>query len=217
MSLRVILLGPPGAGKGTQADWICEKNTIPKLSTGDMLRHAVQTGTELGRKAKSIMDNGNLVPDTIINELMLGRTKEPDCTNGFLLDGFPRTIPQAQFVLDCNLKIDLVLELDVDDEQLVKRLTGRRIHPSSGRVYHLEHNPPKVAGQDDITGEPLLQRDDDAEHTVRNRLEVYHEQTKPLVDFFRRAAQAQDIGNYAKVDATPDVTAVRNAIAALLA
>jgi len=190
---------------------------IPRLSTGDMLRSAVEAGTPLGQQAKSIMDAGGLVPDEVINKLMLARVGEPDCSRGFLLDGFPRTIPQAKFLLDSGPGIDLVLELDVDDEILVKRLSGRRIHPASGRVYHLEHNPPKVTDRDDETGEPLVQRDDDAEATVRNRLAVYHEQTKPLIDFFRRALETQQIGGYTRLDAAPAVEEVRTTMAALLA
>jgi len=217
MTLRVILLGPPGAGKGTQAEWACRAMNIPRLSTGDMLRSAVEAGTPLGQQAKSIMDAGGLVPDEVINKLMLARVGEPDCSRGFLLDGFPRTIPQAKFLLDSGPGIDLVLELDVDDEILVKRLSGRRIHPASGRVYHLEHNPPKVTDRDDETGEPLVQRDDDAEATVRNRLAVYHEQTKPLIDFFRRALETQQIGGYTRLDAAPAVEEVRTTMAALLA
>ena len=187
--MNIILLGPPGAGKGTQAKFITEKYAIPQISTGDMLRAAVKAGTPLGLAAKKVMDAGQLVSDDIIIGLVKERIQQPDCRNGFLFDGFPRTIPQAQALIDAGIKIDKVIEIDVDDEEIVARLSGRRVHESSGRVYHVLHNPPKVAGADDVTGEPLIQRDDDREDTVRKRLAVYHEQTKPLVDFYRDYAR----------------------------
>lgn len=186
--MRVILLGAPGAGKGTQAQVITEQFSIPQISTGDMLRAAVKAGTPLGQAAKKVMDAGALVSDEIIIGLVKERIAEPDCANGFLFDGFPRTIPQAEAMVDAGVDIDYVVELDVDDEEIVSRLVGRRVHPGSGRVYHVEHNPPKVEGKDDVTGEDLVLRDDDREETVRRRLEVYQSQTRPLVDFYRRLA-----------------------------
>jgi adenylate kinase len=187
--LRIILLGSPGSGKGTQARFITECFGIPQISTGDMLRVAVRAGTPLGLEAKKQMEAGSLVPDDIILGLIKERIAEPDCQNGFLLDGFPRTIAQAEGLADMNVTIDYVIEIAVDDEEIIRRLSGRRIHPGSGRVYHIEFNPPKVAGKDDVTGESLIQRDDDREETVRKRLEVYHRQTKPLVDYYRKAAE----------------------------
>lgn len=183
--MRIILLGAPGAGKGTQAKFICEKFGIPQISTGDMLRAAVKAGTPLGQKAKTIMDQGGLVSDDIIIGLIKERVTEPDCENGCLFDGFPRTIPQADALKNEGIKIDAVINFDVADEEIVSRLSGRRVHEGSGRVYHLIHNPPKQAGVDDDTGEPLVQREDDKEETVRKRLSVYHEQTKPLVDYYQ--------------------------------
>lgn len=191
MQMRAILLGPPGAGKGTQAQFICEKYAIPQISTGDMLRAAVKAGTELGLKAKDIMASGGLVSDDLIIALVKERIQEPDCANGFLFDGFPRTIPQAQAVVDAGIAIDHVVEIDVADEEIVARLSGRRMHEPSGRVYHVQHNPPRKEGVDDVTGEPLIQREDDKEETVRHRLNVYHEQTQPLVDFYQKLAQTQ--------------------------
>ncbi|HEY8386533.1 MAG TPA: adenylate kinase [Porticoccaceae bacterium] len=183
--MNIILLGPPGAGKGTQAKFITEKYQIPQISTGDMLRAAVKAGTELGKKAQSIMASGGLVSDDIIIGLVKERIQEDDCKNGFLFDGFPRTIPQAQALIDAGIRIDKVIEIDVADEEIVSRLSGRRVHEASGRVYHVVHNPPRVADVDDETGEPLVQREDDREETVRKRLAVYHDQTKPLVQFYR--------------------------------
>jgi adenylate kinase len=183
--MRIILLGAPGAGKGTQAQFIIEKFGIPQISTGDMLRAAVKAGTPLGLQAKDVMAAGKLVSDDLIIALVKERIAQPDCANGFLFDGFPRTIPQAQALLDADVAIDHVLEIAVDDEEIVKRLSGRRVHEGSGRIYHLIYNPPKTEGLDDITGEPLVQRSDDSEETVRNRLAVYHEQTEPLVGFYR--------------------------------
>lgn len=184
--MRVILLGAPGAGKGTQAQFICDKFAIPQISTGDMLRAAVKAGSELGLKVKEIMETGGLVSDGIIIDLVKERIQQDDCVNGFLFDGFPRTIPQAQAMLDANVTIDHVVEIDVADEEIVKRLSGRRVHPGSGRVYHTVYNPPKVAGKDDVTGDDLIQRDDDQEATVRHRLAIYHEQTAPLVQFYQQ-------------------------------
>ncbi|WP_303909221.1 adenylate kinase [Thiohalomonas denitrificans] len=182
--MRLILLGAPGAGKGTQAQFICEKYDIPQISTGDMLRAHVKAGTELGVAAKKIMDEGGLVSDDIIMGMVKERVKEPDCANGYLFDGFPRTIPQAEAMKASNIDVDYVVEIDVPDEEIIKRMSGRRVHPGSGRTYHVIFNPPKEEGKDDVTGEPLIQRDDDQEETVRKRLEVYHSQTKPLVEFY---------------------------------
>ena len=182
--MRLILLGAPGAGKGTQATFIKEKFNIPQISTGDMLRAAVKAGTPLGLEAKSYMDSGGLVPDAVIIGLVSERIKEADCQNGFLFDGFPRTIPQADAMKAAGVGIDYVVEIDVPDEAIVERMSGRRSHPTSGRTYHVKFNPPKVAGKDDITGEDLVQRDDDKEETVKKRLEVYHSQTKPLVKYY---------------------------------
>lgn len=188
--MRVILLGAPGAGKGTQAQFICEHYGIPQISTGDMLRAAVKEGSELGKKAKGIMDAGGLVSDGIIIDLVKERIKQPDCEKGFLFDGFPRTIPQAQALKDADVKIDYVVDIDVADGEIISRLGGRRVHPSSGRVYHLVFNPPQNEGKDDVTGENLVQRADDSEITVRKRLQVYHDQTRPLVDFYQQWAQS---------------------------
>ncbi|MCA0900694.1 adenylate kinase [Microbulbifer agarilyticus] len=187
--MRIILLGAPGAGKGTQAQFITEKFGIPQISTGDMLRAAVKAGTPLGLEAKDVMAAGKLVSDDLIIALVKERIAQDDCANGFLFDGFPRTIPQAQALLDADVSIDNVLEIAVDDEEIVQRLSGRRVHEGSGRVYHLVYNPPKSEGVDDVTGEALVQRADDTEETVRNRLSVYHEQTEPLVGFYRELAQ----------------------------
>jgi len=183
--MRIILLGPPGAGKGTQAQFICEQFGIPQISTGDMLRAAVAAGTPLGQQAKAIMESGGLVSDDIIVGLVKERLEAPDCEGGCLFDGFPRTIPQAQAMVDEGISIDHVLEIAVSDDEIIKRLSGRRVHLGSGRVYHVDYNPPVDSGVDDETGEPLIQRDDDQEDTIRNRLSVYHDQTRPLVDFYR--------------------------------
>jgi adenylate kinase len=183
--MRLILLGAPGAGKGTQAKFICEKYGIPQISTGDMLRAAVKAQTDLGLKAKSVMDAGGLVSDDIIIGLVKDRIREADCANGFLFDGFPRTIPQAEAMVEAGVDLDHVVEISVDDEAIVARLSGRRVHPGSGRIYHVQHNPPQREGLDDDTGEPLVQRDDDSEETVRKRLAIYHSQTSPLVNFYR--------------------------------
>ena len=187
--MRLILLGPPGAGKGTQAAYIMKKYNIPQISTGDMLRAAVKDGTDLGLEAKKFMDAGGLVPDTVIIGLVKERINQDDCSNGFLFDGFPRTIPQANALNDAGVDIDYVIEIDVNDEEIIKRLSGRRVHPESGRTYHVLFNTPKVEGIDDVSGEPLVQRDDDKEETIKKRLEVYHEQTELLIGYYSDLAQ----------------------------
>ena len=192
--MRLILLGGPGAGKGTQANYIKEKYQIPQISTGDMLRAALKQGTKLGLEAKSYMDSGGLVPDDVIIGLVKERIKENDCKNGFLFDGFPRTIPQADAMKDAGVAIDAVVEIDVPDEEIIKRMSGRRAHLASGRTYHIIYNPPKADGKDDVTGEPLVQRDDDKEETVKKRLEVYHAQTEPLVDYYKKWAATGKAG-----------------------
>ncbi len=212
--MRVILLGPPGAGKGTQAAHLCETFDIPQISTGDMLRAAVKAGTPLGREAEKVMKSGGLVSDDIILGLVKERVGQDDCRNGFLFDGFPRTIAQAEALKDQGIKLDFVVELQVDDEEIVGRMSGRRVHPDSGRVYHVEHNPPKVEGKDDVTGEDLVQRDDDKEETVRKRLEVYHDQTKPLVDYYQKLAGSGEPNapRYVAVDGLGEVDVVRQRI-----
>jgi adenylate kinase len=209
--MRLILLGAPGAGKGTQARYITEAFQIPQISTGDMLRAAVKEGTELGQKAKAIMDSGGLVSDDIIIGLVKERIGRSDCAKGFLFDGFPRTIPQAQAMVDAGVTIDHVVEIAVDDEEIVARLSGRRVHPGSGRVYHVTHNPPKVDGVDDETGEPLVQRDDDREETVRKRLAVYQEQTRPLVDFYGDMS-GPEAPAYHRIAGTGSVDAIRDKV-----
>ena len=210
--MRLILLGPPGAGKGTQANFIREKYGIPQISTGDMLRAAVKAGTALGKEAKKVMDAGHLVSDDIIIGLVKERLKKPDCRNGYLFDGFPRTIPQAEAMEEAGIGIDHVLELDVPDAEIIARISGRRVHPASGRVYHVKFNPPKVEGKDDRTGEPLVLRDDDREETVRERLEVYRRQTRPLVEYYQRVAPAK----YRKISGSGSVEEVKQrAFAAL--
>jgi len=207
--MRVILLGSPGSGKGTQAQFITEKYAIPQISTGDMLRAAVRAGTELGIAAKKIMDEGGLVSDEIILGLIKDRITQADCAKGFLLDGFPRTIAQAEGLIAMGIEIDHVIEIAVADEEIIKRMGGRRVHSESGRTYHIEFNPPKVADIDDVTGEALIQRDDDKEVTVRKRLDVYHEQTKPLVDFYGEAAKQEKVifSTVAGVGSVTDITA----------
>lgn len=190
--MRLILLGPPGAGKGTQAASITRKYGIPQISTGDMLRAAVKAGTSLGVTAKRIMDTGGLVSDEIIIGLVKDRLREPDCQSGYLFDGFPRTIPQAEAMKSAGVGLDFVLEIDVPEQDIIERMSGRRVHPASGRTYHLKFNPPKSAGKDDATGEELIQRDDDREETVRNRLEVYRAQTRPLIDYYGDWAKTGD-------------------------
>ncbi|MHC9510278.1 adenylate kinase [Kangiella sp. M94] len=212
--MRIILLGAPGAGKGTQAQFIKEKYDIPQISTGDMLRAAVKAGTELGIQAKQKMDAGELVSDDIIIGIVKERVKEADCANGYLLDGFPRTIPQADAMRENNINVDYVVEIDVDHEEIVKRLSGRRVHPASGRVYHVTYNPPKEAGKDDVTGEPLIQRDDDKEDTIRRRLAVYVEQTKPLIEYYSDWAEkdADAAPEYVRVEGVGSVEDIRDAI-----
>ncbi|MBI2380060.1 MAG: adenylate kinase [Gammaproteobacteria bacterium] len=217
--MRIILLGGPGAGKGTQAQFIKDRFGIPQISTGDMLRAAVKAGTELGLKAKAIMDAGQLVSDEIIIGLVKERVKEADCVKGYLLDGFPRTIPQAEAMREHGIDVDHVVEIQVDDEEIVRRMSGRRSHPASGRVYHVVYNPPKSEGLDDVTGEPLVQREDDKEETVRKRLSVYHEQTKPLVEYYGSWAAAGTAGapRYHVVNGLQAVEAVTADILAQLA
>ncbi|NOL49722.1 adenylate kinase [Pelistega europaea] len=213
--MRLILLGPPGAGKGTQASFITQKYGIPQISTGDMLRAAVKAQTPLGIEAKKVMDAGKLVSDDIIIGLVKDRLAQPDCANGYLFDGFPRTIPQADALKEAGIKLDYVVEIDVPSEAIIERMSGRRIHPESGRSYHIKFNPPKVEGKDDVTGEPLIQRDDDKEETVRKRLDVYQEQTRPLVDYYSSWA-AQDATNaprYVKVSGVGKVEEITQRIA----
>jgi adenylate kinase len=190
--MRLILLGPPGAGKGTQANFIKEKFGIPQISTGDMLRAAVKAGTPLGLEAKKVMDAGGLVSDDIIIGLVKDRLQQDDCKSGYMFDGFPRTIPQADAMKDAGVPIDFVLEIDVPDAEIIERMSGRRAHLASGRTYHVKYNPPKVEGKDDVTGEDLVQRDDDKEETVKKRLDVYHSQTKPLVEYYSKWAASGD-------------------------
>ena len=206
--MRVILLGAPGAGKGTQAKFICEKYGIPQISTGDMLRAAVKAETPLGLEAKKVMDAGGLVSDDIIIGLVKDRIAKPDCSNGFLFDGFPRTIPQAEAMVTAGVAIDDVVEIAVDDEEIVSRLSGRRVHPGSGRVYHIRFNQPIKDGLDDVTGEPLVQRDDDTEATVRNRLKVYHDQTSPLIDFYQ-AMVGKEAPRYHRIEGVGSVEDIR--------
>ena len=216
--MRIILLGAPGAGKGTQATFIKEKFNIPQISTGDMLRAAVKAGTPLGLEAKGHMDSGGLVPDAVIIGLVSERIKEADCANGFLFDGFPRTIPQADAMKDAGVAIDYVVEIDVPDSAIIERMSGRRSHPASGRTYHVKFNPPKVAGKDDITGEDLVQRPDDAEETVKTRLDVYHSQTKPLVDYYANWAASGTAGapKHVKVNGLGELNSIRDNIFAAL-
>ena len=216
--MRLILLGAPGAGKGTQAAFICQKFGIPQISTGDMLRAAVKAGTPLGLEAKAVMDAGKLVSDDLIINLVKDRIAEADCANGFLFDGFPRTIPQADAMKAAGVKLDYVLEIDVPFEAIIDRMSGRRQHPPSGRTYHVKFNPPKVEGKDDVTGEPLVQRDDDKEDTVKKRLQVYSNQTRPLVDYYSNWAKADPASapKYRSISGTgsvEDITA--RALAAL--
>jgi len=215
--MRMILLGAPGAGKGTQARFITEKFGIPQISTGDMLRAAVKAGSTLGLKVKGVMDSGGLVSDEIIIELIRERIAQPDCTQGFLFDGFPRTIPQAEALRDAGVAIDNVLEIAVEDEEIVSRMSGRRVHPASGRVYHVLHNPPKVPGKDDESGEDLIQREDDKEETVRHRLALYHSQTKPLVDFYQKLAVTTGRPRYSRIEGIGSVSEITARIQAALA
>jgi len=210
--MRLILLGAPGAGKGTQANYIKEKYNIPQISTGDMLRAAIKAGTEMGLAAKKVMDAGQLVSDDIIIGLVKDRLKEADCANGYLFDGFPRTIAQADAMKDAGVKVDYVLEIAVPDEAIVERMSGRRSHPASGRVYHVKFNPPKVEGKDDVTGEDLVQRDDDKEETVKKRLEVYHNQTEVLLGYYNQWAESGEPGapKYRKIEGLGKVEEIRD-------
>ena len=210
--MRIILLGAPGAGKGTQAQFICEKFGIPQISTGDMLRAAVKAKSDLGKQVEEVMVSGGLVTDDIIIALVKDRIKEGDCGNGFLFDGFPRTIPQAAALIEGDIQIDIVLEIDVNDDEIVKRLSGRRVHVESGRTYHVVYNPPKLAGADDVTGGELIQREDDKEETIRNRLNVYHLQTKPLVDFYTKLSNSDTNVRVIKVNGLAKVDAIREEI-----
>ena len=214
--MRVILLGAPGAGKGTQARFITEKFGIPQISTGDMLRAAVKAGSPLGLKVKGVMDSGGLVSDEIIIDLIKERITQADCAQGFLFDGFPRTIPQADALQEAGVSIDNVLEIAVDDEEIVSRIAGRRVHSASGRVYHTEHNPPKVAGIDDETGDELIQRPDDSEEVVRKRLALYHEQTKPLVEFYSNLSATGGTPKCSKVEGVGSVDEITAKVMAAL-
>ncbi len=216
--MRLILLGAPGAGKGTQATFICQRYGIPQISTGDMLRAAVKAGTPLGVAAKKVMDSGGLVSDEIIIGLVKERIAQPDCAGGFLFDGFPRTIPQADAMKAAGVRLDVVLEIDVPDAAIIERMSGRRAHLPSGRTYHVRFNPPKVEGVDDVTGEPLIQRDDDKEETVRKRLEVYQRQTRPLVDYYGRWAATGDAGapRYARISGSGSVDEITARVMAAL-
>jgi adenylate kinase len=217
--MRLILLGAPGAGKGTQAAALCEKYGIPQISTGDMLHAALRTGHPLGQKAKKYMEAGQLVPDLLIVALVKARIARPDCANGFLFDGFPRTIPQTEALEETGVHVDYVVELDVHDDEIIQRLCGRRVHPGSGRTYHLEFNRPQVADKDDVTGEDLVRRDDDEEATIRTRLEVYHAQTTQLAEYYSAWADTGDerAPRYRKVDGSGSVEEVRDRILAALA
>ena len=215
--MRVILLGAPGAGKGTQAQFITEKFGIPQISTGDMLRAAVKAGTPLGLQVKDVMASGGLVSDEIIIALIKERIVAEDCANGFLFDGFPRTIPQAEALKAGGVVIDNVLEIAVDDAEIIQRMSGRRVHPASGRTYHVIYNPPKVEGKDDVTGEDLIQREDDQEETVRKRLELYHAQTKPLVDFYQGVAAAEGLPKCSCVQGVGSVAEITAKVLEVLA
>ncbi len=212
--MRIILIGGPGAGKGTQAGFICARFGIPQISTGDMLRCHIRDGTDLGRAARAMMDAGRLVPDDIILELVRERIGRDDCANGYLFDGFPRTLVQAEAMREAGIDADAVVEIAVDDEEIIRRMSGRRVHLPSGRTYHVEFNPPREAGRDDVTGEPLVQRDDDREDTVRARLAVYHAQTEPLIEHYRRRAAAGEPGapRYVRVDGVGSVESIRDRI-----
>lgn len=216
--MRLILLGGPGAGKGTQAGYIKDRYRIPQISTGDMLRAAVKAGTELGKEAKGYMDAGALVPDAVIIGLVKERIREPDCERGFLFDGFPRTIPQADAMKEAGVVIDAVVDIDVPDEEIIRRMSGRRVHLASGRTYHVVFNPPQVEGKDDETGEPLIQRDDDKEATVRKRLEVYHDQTEPLIGYYRDWERRGQAGapKYLRIEGVGKVDEIRDRIFASL-
>ncbi len=211
--MRLILLGPPGAGKGTQASFITEHFGIPQISTGDMLRAAVKAGTPLGLQAKQVMESGGLVSDDLIIGLVQDRLQQPDCKSGYLFDGFPRTIPQADALKNAEVALDFVLEIDVPEEEIIERMSGRRVHPASGRTYHIKFNPPKVEGVDDVTGEALVQRDDDKEETVRHRLSVYREQTRPLVDYYSSWADSDpNAARYRKINGVGSLSDIRQRI-----
>ena len=214
--MNLILFGPPGAGKGTQAKMLIDKFNLVQISTGDMLRSAVKSKSELGNKVEQVMASGGLVTDEIIIELIKERLQQSDCDKGFLFDGFPRTIPQAQALADAEIGIDLVLEINVPDDEIVKRLGGRRVHPDSGRVYHVSYNPPKVVDRDDITGEQLIQRADDSEDTVRTRLEIYHEQTQPLVSYYKGLMRSGEKVRFVTLDGVSSVEKIRDQIADLI-
>jgi adenylate kinase len=216
--MRIILLGAPGAGKGTQAQFICEKFGIPQISTGDMLRAAVKASTPMGQEAKKIMDAGGLVSDEIILGLIAERLKQADCTKGFLFDGFPRTIPQAEALRTQGIDLDYVLEIDVADEEIIKRMSGRRVHTTSGRTYHVVFNPPKTEGKDDTTGDALIQRDDDREETVKKRLDVYHSQTKPLVEFYSNWGKSGTTGSpkYRKIAGVGSLDSIKSEVLSAL-
>ena len=213
--MKIILLGPPGAGKGTQAEFICNNFSIPHISTGDMLREAIANETATGKIAKEIMDAGNLVPDDVIVSMVKERIKKEDCRNGFLFDGFPRTIPQADALENQEIFVNVVLELTLKDELIINRMSGRRVHQPSGRSYHLEFNPPEKDGVDDVTGEPLIQRDDDKPETVKNRLEVYWEQTNPLIVYYRSKSVQTDL-KYIEIDGSKSMEKVSSQIQAAL-
>ena len=213
--MKIILLGPPGAGKGTQAQFICEAFSIPQISTGDMLRSAVNAGSPLGKKVKAVMDSGALVSDEIIIDLVKERIAADDCRNGFLFDGFPRTIPQAEALQSAGVEIDCVMEITVPDQEIIKRMSGRRVHKASGRTYHVLYNPPKNEGHDDLTGEPLIQRDDDQEDTVKERLQVYRDQTQPLIGFYSGRADGDKL-RYVTVNGLGNVEEIQKQIIHLL-
>ena len=214
--MQIILLGAPGAGKGTQAKFISDHFKIPQISTGDMLRNAVKEGTELGKKAKEIMDRGDLVSDDLILDLVQDRISENDCQNGFLFDGFPRTIAQAKAIIERKIGIDYVIEVKVPDEEIISRMSGRRVHPSSGRTYHVTHNPPKIENIDDETGEPLIQRPDDNEETVKKRLSVYHDQTHPLVEFYKDLSSDGTNTSYVEVNGVGEINLIQKKIIDLI-
>ena len=210
--MQIILLGAPGAGKGTQAKFISEHLNIPQISTGDMLRNSVAKKTDLGLKAKVLMEKGELVPDELILDLVKDRINEDDCSNGFLFDGFPRTLEQAKALQIRGVKIDCVIEIMVDDKEIIERMSGRRVHSASGRTYHIKHNPPKKENIDDETGEPLIQRADDNEETVKKRLEIYHEQTSPLIDFYKKAAQIENGNKYVEINGIGEILSIQEQI-----
>jgi adenylate kinase len=213
--MRIILLGMPGAGKGTQARFLTERYNVPQISTGDMLRAEVKAGTPLGLEAKTFMDAGALVPDSVVIKMAEARVRKPDCANGFIVDGFPRTIAQAEALKAAGVGIDFVVDIETADEEILRRMSGRRVHPASGRTYHIEFNPPRVPGKDDVTGEPLVQRPDDQEETVRKRIDTYHAQTKPLVDFYRTQTGAGS-ARYVRVNGVGAVESIRDSIFAAL-